>query len=173
MRRLIVASVVCGAALAFGVAGTAHATRLKGVGKVVKARIYTDGVMTVGQVETVRLAKLPPKVKFLILFAPTLGTGGCDRDVHICGSEIQRAPGSPPFRSSGKGRAQVSFVVPSTYDIFTLKRPILDPNRTVSYVNGQSLEIGALAIRWRHQKLTLATGHTSAAIEVPPPPPAP
>jgi hypothetical protein len=173
VRRLLIASVVCVAALAVGATGAAHAVRIKGVGKILKARIYTDGVMTVGQLETVQLAKLPPKVKFDVGLAPTLGTGGCDRDVHICSSDIRPAPGTPPFRSSGKGRAQVSFVVPSTYDIFTLKRPISHPDQTATFVNGQGVRVATLAIRWRHHKLTLATGTTSAVIEVPPPPPAP
>ncbi len=142
--------------------------KIPGFGKIVKARIRTDGVLTVGQPETVRVAKMPPKIRFDITIAPAMGAAGCDLEENPCEANVGSAPGTPAFRTSGKGRAQVTFVVPATYNVVSLKQPF--GSQPASFVNGQSVGVGAVAFRTRHHNTTIALASASAVIEVPAPP---
>lgn len=168
MRRPVLTFAICAVALLAASIGVGQATTIRGVGKFVTGRVHDDGTLTVGQTETILLSKMLPKTKFEVLVAPTVDTPGCG-DKHPCISEaIAPAPGTPPFRTNGKGRASATFVVPATYEIQSLKPPFA--TQPASFVNGQSVAVGAFQIQRRHKQFKLGTAVEIALVEVTPPP---
>ncbi len=168
-RRWIVAGV---SAIALGALGAASlATADEEIFQTGKLR--SDGVLTVGQPETVVIKGLPPKLK--VRMSVAANDTRCQKfKVGFCTPEpAKRVAGTPRFRTSGKGRAVLTFLMPAGYDFLHLKPPFR--SERVAFTNGEALLIDATvdtAVR-RHGEsrhlIGIAEGH--AVAEVPPPPP--
>jgi len=106
-----------------------------------KGKLRSDGVLTVGQPETVRIAGLPPKRK--VRMSVSANDDRCQSfKVGYCVPEpARRAAGTKRFRTSGKGRAALTFVVPSSYFFIKFKDPT-KPQR-LPFVNGEPLLVDA------------------------------
>ena len=83
-------------------------------------KLRSDGVMTVGQPETVFIKGLPPKRKVrMSIFANDTRCQNFKNAFCIPASP-KRVAGTPRFRTSAKGRARLTFVMPATYDVLNL-----------------------------------------------------
>jgi hypothetical protein len=79
---------------------------------------------------------------------------------------VTPAEGSPPFRSSGKGRAYLSFVMPDSYMVET--DPFNPSTRRPSYfANGQSVHIDVFGVRNRPGVKEIGLGFSRAVVQIP------
>jgi len=83
----------------------------------VKGKLRTDGALTVNQPETLRLKGMPPSMNLDLLIEPPDDLNSCfDILPGTClPTPLYPAPGSPAFRTSGRGRATLTFVMPRSY----------------------------------------------------------
>ena len=105
-----------------------------------KARVASDGFVTPGQPQTVTVSDLPAKTRFRMAIEPPPTTLQCGQFYFCDLAPVTPAPGSPPFRTTKKGKATVTFVMPLTYNIAT---DPFDPatRRPVGFMNGQRVHI--------------------------------
>jgi hypothetical protein len=140
-----------------------------------KGKLRSDGVMTVGQPETIVIKRLPPKLKVRVTV--TANDQRCEAiKIGFCEpATATRAPGTPRFRTSRRGRAVLTFVMPAGYDFFHLKPPFKTEH--VSFTNGQPLLIDAqvdtAVTRHGESRHLIGIAQGGAVAEVPPPPAAP
>ncbi len=137
-------------------------------------KLRSDGVMTVGQPETVVIKGLPPKLK--VRMGVYANDTRCQnaRTAFCIPAFPKRAAGTRRFRTSGKGRATLTFVMPAAYDVLNLKSL---KTEHVSFTNGEPLLVSATvdtAVR-RHgeSRHLIGIAQGNAVAEVPPPPAAP
>jgi hypothetical protein len=143
-----------------------------------KGKLATDGVLTVGQPETVQVTKLPPRVKLRLEVTPPLTRGSCaDFDVSICisAAPIPPVPGTPPFRTNGKGRASITFSTPDHYDLLNARNLV---DRTpAAFTNGQGVIVTASGIHRERlhgrKELIFAFAQSGAVVQTAQPVPAP
>jgi hypothetical protein len=167
MKRVFIASALCTAALLAGAAGAASGNPRHPI-RIHTGKLQMDGVLTVGQPETIFVSKLLPKTKVALAVAPTPNTAGCSFPVFCFTETIHPTAGG---RTTGKGRAAITFVVPSTYKIFNIKFPTQP--QTGTFTNGQAAQVLVTTFRRRHRRIAGASVTGNAVMEVPPPPPAP
>jgi hypothetical protein len=137
-------------------------------------KLRSDGVMTVGQPETVVIKGLPPKLKVRVAIYANDKRCQNFKTAFCIAASPKRAAGTPRFRTSGKGRATLTFVMPAAYDVLNLKSL---KTEHVSFTNGEPLLVSATvdtAVR-RHgeSRHLIGIAQGNAVAEVPPPPPAP
>jgi hypothetical protein len=144
---------VAAAVITIAVAGTALAAAGPSTNSVgidvgpPKGKVRTDGVLTVGQPEKA-IVKGPPRVRFKVEIGVPITTPGCDdfKAGPVClPANAYPAPATAPFRTSRKGRAKISMVVPSTYELFNFRDPTA--SHPVDFVNGQTIVVLVLGIR--------------------------
>jgi hypothetical protein len=143
-----------------------------------KGKLATDGFLTVGQAETVQVRKLPPKVKLHLEITPPLFKGSCANfDVSICisAAPIPPVPGTPPFRTNGKGRATLTFTMPDHYDLLNARNLV---DRTpVTFPNEQQVIVTASGIHRERlngrKELIFAFAQSGAVVQTAQPAPAP
>ncbi|MGH2955603.1 MAG: hypothetical protein ACRDL6_01220 [Solirubrobacterales bacterium] len=83
--------------------------------KFVRGKIATDSLFTPLATETLVASKLPARMKFQILIGPPPGAGNCNAAYACEPAQVRRLPGTRRFRTSGKGRAEVSFLAPDGF----------------------------------------------------------
>lgn len=142
----------------------------------VTGKMRTDGVLTVRQQETLTLKGMPPRLNLNLVIAPPDDLNSCfDIAPGTClPTPLLPAPGTPPFRTFGKGRSTLTFVMPDSYrhkpgtsilEFQTDHRP---------FRNGQVIYLRARGVRNQGRKGSRriirgkATGR--AVVEVPPSP---
>jgi hypothetical protein len=113
MRNLVRVAAVSGLAIAFGLwVGTAAAEKDT---RTVHGTGQTDGQLTVGASERLILGGMPKRLPFQIVVGPAFSSPKCQGD-YLCVPEIaERTGGTPPLRTSRRGRAKVFFQMPSGY----------------------------------------------------------
>jgi hypothetical protein len=129
-----------------------------------KAHVRSDGIVTPGQLETVAVAHMPPRSRFKMAIEPPPTTPQCGEFYFCDVAPVPPAPGSPRFRTSGKGRALVTFVMPSTYNIAT---DPFDPRtrRPVAFANGQSVHIDVDGAKRLHRVRKIGFGFGRAIVD--------
>jgi hypothetical protein len=129
-----------------------------------KARVRSDGIVTPGQAETVALSHMPARTRFKMAIEPPPTTPQCGEFYFCDVAPVSPVPGSPPFRTSGRGRALVTFVMPSTYNIAT---DAFDPRtrRPVSFANGQAVHIDVNGVKRLHRLRKIGFGFGRAVVE--------
>jgi hypothetical protein len=142
-------------------------------GRFVKGKIRSDGNLTVGQPETITIRRFPRATKFFLAIEPPPFVGVCQNFTQECVPQpVYPIAGTPPFRTKGKGRATVTFVMPPAYEIFD----DVDPTKShaVSFINGQAVHVHAFGETFGkvHGKptFTLAEAVGRAVAQVPPTP---
>jgi hypothetical protein len=111
-----------------------------------KARVRSDGFVTPGQPETVAISQMPVRTRFRMAIEPPPTTIQCGQ-LYFCDlAPVSPAPGGPPFRTNRRGRAVVTFIMPSTYNIAT---DPFDPStrRPVAFANGQRVHIDLQGVK--------------------------
>jgi hypothetical protein len=128
-----------------------------------KARVASDGFLTPRQPETVAVSHMPARADFKMAIEPPPTTLQCGQFYFCDVAPITPAPGSPPFRTNGKGRAVVTFEMPSTYNIAT---DPFDPTtrRPVTWANDQRVHIDIQGVKRRPQVRKVGFGFGRAVI---------
>jgi hypothetical protein len=129
-----------------------------------KTRVRSDGIVTPGQPETVAVSHMPPRTRFKMAIEPPPTTPQCG-EFYFCDlAPVSPAPGSPRFRTSGRGRALVTFVMPSTYNIAT---DPFDPRsrRPVAFANGQAIHIDVEGVKRLRKLKKTGFGFGRAIVE--------
>lgn len=164
--RLIAAALACAfLATAIGAPG-ASAGKPKRV--FTKARVLSDGFVTPGQLETIAVSRMPPRARLKVFVEPPPTTPQCGQFYFCDVAPTSPAPGSPPYRSSGKGKALLTFVMPSSYFISS------DPfrpreGRFVDFANGQAVHIDVQGARRTKRVRRVGFGFARAVVQLPPP----
>ena len=131
-----------------------------------KARVSSDHVVTPGQLETIAVSKLPARARLKVFIEAPPTTPECG-ELYFCDpAPTSPAPGSPPYRASGKGRALLTFVMPSSYYVETDPfRPRL--GHPQNFADGQAVHIDVLGKR-RHKGVRRdAFGFSRAVVDLP------
>ena len=135
--------------------------------KFSKVRVFSDHSVTPGQQERITVSKLPPRTKFKVAIEPPPTTPQCGRYYFCSSMRVFPVPGTPPYRSSGKGRATLSFVMPSRYVIQS------DPFRpstkqSVAFADGQAVHIDVLGVKRTRNATRVGFGFGRTVVHVPP-----
>jgi hypothetical protein len=131
----------------------------------VKGKAFPFGTFTPGQVESIAVQGMPKKGKVRALMGFAGAPGGCS-GVFVClPVALQRAEGTPRFHTTGRGRAVISFVMPTHYQRFRIDN-LNSPNESVAFVNGQRLliEIDGISSHREKQTFGIAIGRTTLQI---------
>ena len=165
MAALALSLGLAGGAVAQPVAQPAAKAKKKRV-KVVffKAHVVSDGVLAPGHPESVAVLDMPAKANFRIAIEPPPITLQCGQFFFCDFALAPPAPGSPPFRTNKDGKALVTFVMPTTYNIST------DPfnpstRRPVAWANGQRVHIDVQGSKRLKHKRKIGFGFGRAAVE--------
>jgi hypothetical protein len=129
-----------------------------------KTRVASDGFLTPGQPETVAVSHMPAKTRFKMAIEPPPTTLQCGQFYFCDFAPVTPAPGSPPFRSTGKGEAVVTFVMPSTYNIAT---DPFDPStrHPVAWANGQRVHIDVQGVKRKPRVRKIGFGFGRAIVQ--------
>jgi hypothetical protein len=149
-----------------GVAGSPTAQALSH-GKVklifLKGRVFSDGFVTPGQPETIAVSNFPPRTRLKVFIEAPPTTPQCG-ELYFCDpAPTSPAPGTPPYQSSGKGRALLTFVMPSTYNLET------DPLRPsqkqpVTFADNQRVHIDVEGISTHKRVRRIAFGFSRVIV---------
>jgi hypothetical protein len=161
-----VLAIGCASATAAGPAKPVGAEQLAKKVKLVffKGRVRSDGFLTPGQPETVAISHMPPRTRFKMAIEPPPTTAQCGLFYFCDFAPVSPAPGSAPFRTTGKGQALVTFVMPSTYNIAT---DPFDPTtrRPVAWANGQRVHIDIEGVKRLHRVKKVGFGFGRAIVQ--------
>jgi hypothetical protein len=135
--------------------------------KFSKARVRSDGSVTPGQQEWITVAKVPPRAKLKVAIEPPPTTPQCGQYYFCRSVRVSPVPGTPPYRSSAKGRATLSFIMPSHYTIQS------DPFRpstrqSVAFADGQAVHIDVLGTKRTRTATRVGFGFGRAVVHIPP-----
>jgi hypothetical protein len=161
----IAAGLACATLAAALGAPSASAGKTKSVFK--KAQVVSDGIVTPGQLETITASRLPPRARLKVLIEPPPTTPQCGQFYFCSRAPTSPAPGSPPYRSSGKGRALLTFVMPSSYFISNDPFPPRE-GRFVDFAHGQAVHIDVQGARRSKRVRRVGFGFSRAVVQLPP-----
>jgi hypothetical protein len=130
-----------------------------------KARVVADGIVTPGQQETISVSNLPPKSPIDVFIEPPPTTPQCGEFYFCDVVGVPPAPGTPLFRTNGKGRATLTFVMPSSYFVET------DPfhprmGTEVHWMNGQAVHIDVQGRKRTKRVRTDSFGFARAVVQL-------
>jgi len=164
------ATLACGLiAAATAVAGTLP-NGLSSTGKVkfifLKARVVSDGFVTPGQPETISISRMAPRARIKVFVEAPPTTLQCGEFYFCDPAPTEPAPGTPPYRASGSGKAQLTFVMPSTYYIET---DPFDPRvrQPVTFAHGQAVHIDVQGASTRKHVRRESFGFARAIVQIP------
>jgi hypothetical protein len=134
-----------------------------------KVRVSSDHIVVPGQLETISISRMPPRTSLKVFIEPPPITPQCG-DLYFCDpAPTAPAPGAPPYRTNGKGRALLTFVMPSTYWI--QRDPFLPGDRReVTFAHGQAVHIDVLGAKRRKRARLEGFGFSRAVVQLPPAP---
>ena len=134
--------------------------------KLVKSRIVSDGSVTPGEQEWIRVTRMPPRAKFKLLVEPPPTTPQCGQYYFCRSVRVFPVPGTPAFRSSGKGTAVVSFIMPSGY--FIQSNPFKPVSRQfVTWMNGQVVHIDVEGMKRTKRARFFGFGFGRSIVHIP------
>jgi hypothetical protein len=131
-----------------------------------KARVLSDGVVTPGQPETISISRMAPRARMKVFVEAPPTTLQCG-ELYFCDpAPTSPAPGTPPYRANGKGKATVTFIMPSTYFLET--DPFNPKVRTpVTFADGQSVHIDVEGASTRKRVRRESFGFARALVMLP------
>jgi hypothetical protein len=125
-----------------GIAGPTADASSKGRTKFIflKARVVADEFVTPGQTETISISRMAPRAPIKVLVEAPPTTLQCGELFFCDPAPTAPVPGSPPYRANAKGKAVLTFVMPSTY---FLETDPFDPKvrQPVTFANQQRIHI--------------------------------
>jgi hypothetical protein len=131
-----------------------------------KARVVSDRIVTPGQLETIAVSRMPPRARVRVFVEAPPTTPECGQ-LYFCDPvRTSPAPGYPPYRTSGEGRALLTFVMPSSYFVETdPSRP--GTGRPVNFANGQAVHIDVDGARRYKRVKRVGFGFGRAVVQLP------
>jgi hypothetical protein len=165
-NRAVAAAILLACALLAGSLGPA-AVAAKHKPKLVflKARVVSDHIVTPGQLETIAVSHLPARAPLKVFIEPPPVTPECG-ELYFCDpAPTSPVPGSPPYKASRKGRALLTFVMPSTYFVET---DFFHPSRgyVQHFANGQAVHIDVEGIRRTKKAKRVGFGFSRAVVQL-------
>jgi hypothetical protein len=161
--------VACGLIPAAGLAAVAaepYAAKKKPPVKLLKGRVASDGAVTPGQQEWITITRMPPRARFKLLIEPPPTTPQCGQYYFCSSVRVFPVPGTPRYRSSGKGAAAVSFVMPGSYVIQS--NPFKPSTRqTVNFMNGQVIHIDVQGMKRTKRARFFGFGFRRSIVQIP------
>lgn len=144
-----------------------YAAKKKPPVHLLKGRVISDRSVTPGQQETITISRMPPRTRLELYVEAPPTTPQCGQYYFCRPVRVFPVPGTRAYRSSGKGRAILSFVMPSTYAIQS------DPFRpstrqSVTFANGQSIHIDVLGEKRTRKLRQFGFGFGRAIVQIPP-----
>jgi hypothetical protein len=164
--------VACAAALVLALPGSAGASSiLPDFPPFPRVKVQTDGMLTVGQRETLYVKKVPrrPSMKLAAFIEPPPSATGCfvSFDAYCASQPLFSVPGTPRLKASKKGRGSLTFVMPPAYEFLDLRNPL--NSHPVTLINGQTVHVEIEGTqRSNHIDFTQGIGHSIAVVQVPP-----
>jgi hypothetical protein len=156
---VVLGCLVGGLLLAGSGQGATRFERVKGKG-------VAFGTFTPGHVESIAVKGMPKKGKVQALMGFAGAPGGCS-GVYVCLPVLlQRAAGAPRFQTTGRGRAVISFVMPTHYERFRIDN-LNSPTERVAFVHGQRLLIEIDGIANHREKQTFGIAAARTTVEIP------
>jgi hypothetical protein len=142
----------------------------------IHGKVHTDGTLTVGQQETISVTRLGGKHRLAAYISPPPTATICfdfDVDGYCFPQPLFRVAGTPAFKSSRKGRARLTFVMPPGYEFINFANPLA--SHPVDLVNNQTVHVDVdttvkRRIRNATYSLTGTVASAIAVVEVPPTP---
>ena len=135
--------------------------------KLLKGRVSSDFSVAPGQQEWVTVRKMPPRAKFRLLIEAPPTTPQCGQYYFCRAVRVFPVPGTPGYRTSGKGTAAVSFVMPSGYVIQA--NPFKPSTKQfVTWMNGQVIHINVLGEKRTKRARLFGFGFGRSIVQVPP-----
>jgi hypothetical protein len=132
----------------------------------VKGKALAFGTFTPGQVEQIAVKGMPKKGKVQALMGLAGAPGGCSGPFVCLPVLLQRAADTPRYHTTGRGRALISFVMPTHYQRFRIDS-INSPNESVAFVNGQRLLIEVDGISSHREKQTFGIAIARTTVQIP------
>ena len=130
-----------------------------------KGRVFSDGFVTPGQLETVTVSHMPPRVRLKAAIESPPTTPQCGEFYFCEFAPFGPAPGTLPFRSSGKGRALLTFVMPSFYYLET--DPLRPKQRMpVTFADQQRVHIDVEGIRTHKNVRKISFGFARVIVQL-------
>jgi hypothetical protein len=164
-NRLTAAAAVLGCFVLLS-AGSAAAAKHKPKLVFLKAHVSSDHLVTPGQLETISLSHLPPRAPLKVFIEPPPVTPECGEKYFCDPAPTAPAPGTPPYKASGRGKALLSFVMPSTYFVET---DFFKPNQgfVQHFANGQAVHIDVQGISRTKKAKRVGFGFSRAVVQLP------
>jgi hypothetical protein len=131
-----------------------------------KTRVGSDGFVTPGQPETISISRMAPRAPIRVFVEAPPTTIQCG-ELYFCDpATTTPAPGAPPYRANGKGRAVLTFVVPDTY---YLETDPFDPRvrQPVKFANNQRVHIDVEGASTRKRVRRQSFGFARAIMQTP------
>jgi hypothetical protein len=166
-NRVAAAGIPLVCALLAASVGPAAAAKHKPKLVFLKARVVSDHTVTPGQLETIAVSHLPARAPLKVFIEPPPVTPECG-ELYFCDpAPTSPAPGTPPYKASGKGRALLTFVMPSTYFVET---DFFHPNRgyVQHFANGQAVHVDVEGIRRTKKAKRVGFGFSRAVVQLSP-----
>lgn len=162
--RSAVALAVLGCAI--GLAGMADPSAGAKRFQQIKGRATAIGTYTPGMTEQVAVRRMPKRAKLEVLLGPAGAPGACSGPFVCLPVKARRAPGARRFRTSGKGRALLTFTMPDGYERFRIDKPKA-PNERVPFVNGQRVLVTVDGFASHRRKVTFGAAIGRTTVEIP------
>jgi hypothetical protein len=163
---VVAAAILLACALLVASLGPAGASAHKRKLVFLKARVVSDHLVTPGQLETIAISNLPPRAPLKVFIEPPPITPECG-ELYFCDVvPTSPAPGTKPYKASGKGRALLSFVMPSSYFVETNPfRP--KEGHLQNFANGQSVHIDVQGVSRTKKAKRVGFGFARAVVQLP------
>ena len=132
--------------------------------RFLKGKVLSDGYVTPGKLETIAVSNYPPRTRLKVFIEPPPTTPQCG-EMYFCDpAPTTPAPGYPPYRSSGKGKALLTFEMPSTYYLET--DPLHPAQRqAVTFANNQRVHIDVEGVRRQKRVRKVAFGFSRVIVQ--------
>jgi len=150
-------------------------------GKFSQPKVRTDGLLTVGAQETLRVSHVAPRphLKLKPFITAPISASICNVEPPsfeffspCLPQPLYPVPGTRRLKANKKGRASLTFVMPAAYEYIDFNDPT--QSHPIYLIDKQTVGV-EIDVSWKPQPRTLVTTfvHGSAVVQVPPPPPAP
>jgi len=176
----LTALLVAPAAASAGPSSGSGYAPLAGGHKYPRARVRTDGLLTVGGQETLTVSHVPRRrqERLAVLISPPITAQNCFIEPPIefdvfstCLSEpLYPVAGTPALKRNKKGRGSLTFIMPPAYEYIDVHDPT--QSHPIYLVDNQTVYVDLWVISHPEPRSTEGEGlaSASAVVQVPPAP---
>jgi hypothetical protein len=142
--------------------------------KRIKGRVIVHGPFVPGQPTSISISRMPKRAILFVLLQPIQNTPACAEilcfPTYISPSELD--PNAKPAFTSGHGRAEIDFTMPTYFEGFPLTGSKLPKHpQRYPWRDHQAIQVVAAAARVnKHGDQTTGIDATKTFVQLPPPP---